>query len=164
MNNLRSTPTGGNGGNGGNNDRPRLTDAEKKQNHIISEQKRRQAIRQGFDRLASLVPGMEGQGRSEALVLGNGVNSIKYHTALKAKLKKRVLREKPEMTESQFEAFYEQFLVGAFVTSNDADPAAAAGTSAAAGSVSSRTNSPRSVSSDGDGKGKGKGKVKQERR
>ncbi|KAL6711113.1 hypothetical protein ACN47E_006988 [Coniothyrium glycines] len=50
-------------------DRPRLTDAQKKENHIRSEQKRREAIREGFDRLASIVPGMEGQGRSEAVVL-----------------------------------------------------------------------------------------------
>lgn len=47
----------------------RLTDQEKKNNHIASEQKRRQAIREGFDRLATIVPGMEGQGRSEAIVL-----------------------------------------------------------------------------------------------
>jgi heteromeric Ino2p/Ino4p transcription factor len=50
-------------------DRPRLTEAQKKENHIRSEQKRREAIRDGFDRLASIVPGMEGQGRSEAVVL-----------------------------------------------------------------------------------------------
>ncbi|KAF2198042.1 hypothetical protein GQ43DRAFT_483652 [Delitschia confertaspora ATCC 74209] len=50
-------------------DRPRLTEAQKKENHIRSEQKRREAIREGFDKLASLVPGMEGQGRSEAVVL-----------------------------------------------------------------------------------------------
>ncbi|KAF2638419.1 hypothetical protein P280DRAFT_471515 [Massarina eburnea CBS 473.64] len=50
-------------------DRPRLTEAQKKENHIRSEQKRREAIREGFDRLASTVPGMEGQGRSEAVVL-----------------------------------------------------------------------------------------------
>ncbi|KAH6643095.1 hypothetical protein C7974DRAFT_302903 [Boeremia exigua] len=51
------------------NDRPRLTEAQKKENHIRSEQKRREAIREGFDRLASIVPGMDGQGRSEAVVL-----------------------------------------------------------------------------------------------
>jgi heteromeric Ino2p/Ino4p transcription factor len=50
-------------------DRPRLTEAQKKENHIRSEQKRREAIREGFDRLASIVPGMDGQGRSEAVVL-----------------------------------------------------------------------------------------------
>lgn len=50
-------------------DRPRLTEAQKKENHIRSEQKRREAIREGFDKLAAIVPGMEGQGRSEAAVL-----------------------------------------------------------------------------------------------
>src|SRR5205807_9287469 len=52
-----------------NTEKPRLSEQEKKNNHIASEQKRRQAIRDGFDRLASIVPGMEGQGRSEAVVL-----------------------------------------------------------------------------------------------
>lgn len=50
-------------------ERPRLTEEQKKQNHIRSEQKRREAIRDGFDRIASIVPGMQGQGRSEAVVL-----------------------------------------------------------------------------------------------
>lgn len=50
-------------------EKPRLTDQEKKNNHIASEQKRRAAIREGFDRLTVLVPGLEGQGRSESIVL-----------------------------------------------------------------------------------------------
>ncbi|KAH7326462.1 helix-loop-helix DNA-binding domain-containing protein [Stachybotrys elegans] len=54
---------------GGPDEKPRLTEEEKKQNHIASEQKRRQAIRDGFDRLTELVPGLEGQGRSEGHVL-----------------------------------------------------------------------------------------------
>jgi heteromeric Ino2p/Ino4p transcription factor len=57
-------------------EKPRLTETEKKNNHIASEQKRRQAIREGFDRLASLVPNMEGQGRSESLVLGGTIDEI----------------------------------------------------------------------------------------
>jgi heteromeric Ino2p/Ino4p transcription factor len=55
----------------------RLTDQEKKNNHIASEQKRRQAIREGFDRLADIVPGMKGQGRSENLVLQNTIDYLK---------------------------------------------------------------------------------------
>jgi heteromeric Ino2p/Ino4p transcription factor len=47
----------------------RLTANEKKQNHIASEQKRRAAIRKGFEELSELVPGMQGQARSENLVL-----------------------------------------------------------------------------------------------
>ncbi|KAK8208351.1 hypothetical protein IWZ00DRAFT_427162, partial [Phyllosticta capitalensis] len=58
-------------------DKPRLTEEEKKNNHIASEQKRRQAIRQGFDKLASIVPGMEGQGRSEAIVLDATVKMLR---------------------------------------------------------------------------------------
>uniref|UniRef100_A0A8H7N800 BHLH domain-containing protein n=1 Tax=Bionectria ochroleuca TaxID=29856 RepID=A0A8H7N800_BIOOC len=58
-------------------DKPRLTEEEKKQNHIASEQKRRQAIREGFDRLTELVPGLEGQGRSEGLVLKRTVEYMR---------------------------------------------------------------------------------------
>ncbi|KAK7751158.1 Transcription factor [Diatrype stigma] len=57
--------------------KPRLTEEEKKQNHIASEQKRREAIRAGFDRLCALVPGLEGQGRSEGLVLKKTVEYIR---------------------------------------------------------------------------------------
>ena len=58
-------------------DRPRLTEAQKKENHIRSEQKRREAIREGFDWLASIVPGLEGQGRSEAVVLGGAIKLMR---------------------------------------------------------------------------------------
>lgn len=54
-------------------EKPRLTEQEKKNNHIASEQKRRAAIREGFDRLTELVPGLEGQGRSEGMVLNKVV-------------------------------------------------------------------------------------------
>ncbi|KAE8387326.1 Maf-like protein-domain-containing protein [Aspergillus alliaceus] len=57
-------------------DKPRLTEQEKKNNHIASEQKRRAAIREGFDRLTELVPGLEGQGRSESIVLKKTVDFI----------------------------------------------------------------------------------------
>lgn len=57
-------------------EKPRLTDQEKKNNHIASEQKRRAAIREGFDRLTELVPGLEGQGRSESIVLQKTVDFI----------------------------------------------------------------------------------------
>lgn len=55
-------------------DKPRLSEQEKKSNHIASEQKRRAAIREGFDRLTELVPGLEGQGRSESIVLKKTVD------------------------------------------------------------------------------------------
>lgn len=58
-------------------ERPRLTEQEKKNNHIASEQKRRTAIRQGFDRLTEIVPGLEGQGRSESVVLKKSVDHMR---------------------------------------------------------------------------------------
>ncbi|KAK4131939.1 hypothetical protein BT67DRAFT_444356 [Trichocladium antarcticum] len=58
-------------------DKPRLTEKEKKANHIASEQKRRQAIREGFDRLTELVPGLAGQARSEGIVLNGTVEYIR---------------------------------------------------------------------------------------
>lgn len=62
---------------GGDKEKPRLTEQEKKNNHIASEQKRRAAIREGFDRLTELVPGLEGQGRSESVVLRKTVEFIR---------------------------------------------------------------------------------------
>ena len=64
-------------------EKPRLTEQEKKNNHIASEQKRRAAIREGFDRLTELVPGLEGQGRSESIVLKKTVDFI--HSQLQAR-------------------------------------------------------------------------------
>ena len=58
-------------------EKPRLTEQEKKNNHIASEQKRRQAIREGFDRLTELVPGLEGQARSESIVLKKSVDFMR---------------------------------------------------------------------------------------
>ncbi|CAG8660496.1 360_t:CDS:2 [Cetraspora pellucida] len=46
-----------------------LTEAEKKANHIASEQKRRQNIRLGFDQLVEIVPTLSQCHRSEALIL-----------------------------------------------------------------------------------------------
>ncbi|KAL1882310.1 Transcription factor [Diaporthe australafricana] len=60
----------------GQDEKPRLTEEQKRQNHISSEQKRRQAIRDGFDKMASIVPGLEGQGRSEGHVLNVSVQFI----------------------------------------------------------------------------------------
>lgn len=109
--NSRSSPSGGNGSGSNNPDRPRLTDAEKKQNHILSEQKRRQAIRMGFDRLAAMTPGMNGLGRSEASVLNAAVSEIKKQTEIKEKLKRKLMREHPNVTEQWFEEFYAEGLV-----------------------------------------------------
>ncbi|EWC43644.1 hypothetical protein DRE_01531 [Drechslerella stenobrocha 248] len=64
-------------GDGKRGERPRLTEVEKKNNHIASEQKRRMAIRDGFDKLTELVPGIEGQGRSESIVLRKTVDHMR---------------------------------------------------------------------------------------
>jgi len=84
----------GNSGNSGNEasntpEKPRLTEQEKKNNHIASEQKRRAAIREGFDRLTELVPGLEGQGRSEGMVL----NKVVDHAREKLEERRMLIRE-----------------------------------------------------------------------
>ncbi|KAI9817134.1 MAG: hypothetical protein M1827_001246 [Pycnora praestabilis] len=71
-------------------EKPRLTEQEKKNNHIASEQKRRQAIREGFDRLTELVPGLEGQGRSESVVLKRSVDFMREQLEERRKLVKDV--------------------------------------------------------------------------
>lgn len=104
-------------------EKPRLTEEEKKQNHIASgnfppvssfsflsfwfllfltrrrtmttcspetEQKRRQAIREGFDRLCELVPGLEGMGRSEGVVLQRTVEFMRTQLKERRELIDRV--------------------------------------------------------------------------
>ncbi|KAI9806501.1 MAG: hypothetical protein M1833_003688 [Piccolia ochrophora] len=83
------TPTSPGTANGQPPEKPRLTEQEKKNNHIASEQKRRQAIREGFDRLTELVPGLEGQGRSESVVLKKSVDFMRKS----AEDRRRLIRE-----------------------------------------------------------------------
>jgi heteromeric Ino2p/Ino4p transcription factor len=52
----------------------------------VLEQKRRQAIREGFDRLTELVPGLEGQGRSESVVLKKTVDYMREQLTERRKL------------------------------------------------------------------------------
>lgn len=54
----------------------RLTEAQKRSNHVRSEKKRRAGIRDSFDRIAEIVPGLEGQGRSEPVVLKKTLDFI----------------------------------------------------------------------------------------
>ncbi|DAA74381.1 TPA_exp: Uncharacterized protein A8136_3348 [Trichophyton benhamiae CBS 112371] len=70
-------------------EKPRLSEQEKKNNHIASEQKRRAAIREGFDRLTELVPGLTGQGRSEGMVLRKTVDFMQ----LKVQERKDLIEE-----------------------------------------------------------------------
>ncbi|KAH7391246.1 hypothetical protein BKA64DRAFT_746816 [Cadophora sp. MPI-SDFR-AT-0126] len=78
------------GSTNGLDEKPRLSEHEKKANHIASEQKRRQAIREGFDRLTELVPGLEGQGRSESVVLKKTVDYMRAQLAERKRLVQRV--------------------------------------------------------------------------
>ncbi len=54
------------------------------------EQKRRQAIREGFDRLTELVPGLEGQGRSESVVLKKTVDYMRAQLVERQRLIERI--------------------------------------------------------------------------
>lgn len=49
--------------------RENLTEEQKRSNHILSEQKRRNLIKQGFDDLCSLVPELRGGGYSKSAIL-----------------------------------------------------------------------------------------------
>jgi heteromeric Ino2p/Ino4p transcription factor len=72
-----SKPSGSDANSGGDSanaskngvNKPRLTAQQKRDNHINSESKRRDTIRDKFDRICEIVPGLEGKGRSEGVVL-----------------------------------------------------------------------------------------------
>jgi hypothetical protein len=49
--------------------RENLTEDQKRENHIKSEQKRRTLIKEGFDDLNELVPDLKGGGHSKSAVL-----------------------------------------------------------------------------------------------
>lgn len=92
-------------------DKARLSEQEKKSNHIASEQKRRQAIREGFDRLCDLVPNMAGQGRSEAVVLQATVHFMREQLTQKDEMKERAMGL--GMSEGDFEQVYREELARA---------------------------------------------------
>lgn len=85
----------------GSNDKPRLTADQKKKNHIESEKKRREAIRAGFEKLAAIVPGVMGQGRSEAVVLQATVQYLRNMLNKKEDLREKALDR--GMSEGDFE-------------------------------------------------------------
>ncbi|CEI88044.1 Putative Heteromeric Ino2p/Ino4p transcription factor [Rhizopus microsporus] len=67
-----------------------LSEAQKKANHIASEQKRRQNIKIGFDQLIDIVPSLNHGNRSEALILQKSVEHIRHLVSLKNELKNQV--------------------------------------------------------------------------
>lgn len=85
----------------GANDKTRLTDQQKKKNHIESEKKRREAIREGFERLSKIIPECEGQARSEAVVLQKTVAYLREQLDKKDELRKQAYAN--GWTEDQFE-------------------------------------------------------------
>jgi hypothetical protein len=58
------------GVNGAKPPRENLSEEQKRENHIRSEQKRRTLIKEGFDDLCELVPGLRGGGFSKSTMLG----------------------------------------------------------------------------------------------
>ena len=66
-----------------------LSEEQKKANHIASEKKRRTNIREQYDKLADMTPGMEGHGRSEGRVLEE---VVKRGRALKEE-RRQLIRE-----------------------------------------------------------------------
>ncbi|KAK6859792.1 hypothetical protein PG995_003428 [Apiospora arundinis] len=110
--------------NGQGDEKPRLTEEEKKQNHIASEQKRRQAIRDGFDRLCELVPGLEGQGRSEGLVLKRTVEYMREQL----ERRRQLVREKEARGEYVDDKMKEPVAILERLEERDRQRAAARGT------------------------------------
>ncbi|KAF3933305.1 hypothetical protein ABW19_dt0200650 [Dactylella cylindrospora] len=56
--------------------RENLTEAQKRENHIQSEQKRRNLIREGFDDICTLVPELRGGGYSKSAILIHAANFL----------------------------------------------------------------------------------------
>lgn len=78
-----------------------LTEEEKKANHIASEKKRRQAIREAFDKITDIVPTLtEAQRRSEAIVLEETAKFLKRLLEENRKLRQIAARENLSLPES----------------------------------------------------------------
>ncbi|CAK1357517.1 hypothetical protein CB0940_07752 [Cercospora beticola] len=88
-----------------NSAKSRLTEEQKKRNHIESEKKRREAIRNGFDRLSTIVPGMQGQARSEAIVLAATVDYMRSMINQKDKIYAAAMEK--GWTPEQFNRYYQ---------------------------------------------------------
>ena len=69
--------------------------------HTFPEQKRRQAIREGFDKLTEIVPGLQGQARSEGLVLKGTVEFMREKLAERRELIARI-EQRGEEVDPQF--------------------------------------------------------------
>ncbi|RDW90404.1 basic helix-loop-helix domain-containing protein [Aspergillus mulundensis] len=70
--------------------RENLTEEQKRSNHIHSEQKRRNLIKQGFDDLCTLVPGLRGGGFSKSAVLTQAADWLEDIITGNEQLKKQL--------------------------------------------------------------------------
>lgn len=104
--NTMGSNTNGNHGNGksggairrGKSSKELLTEEEKRNNHIASEQKRRSMIRSGFKDLTEIVPTLKNINNSKSTVLFKAVDYIKY-----LEKRNRNLREKIKNLEIRVE-------------------------------------------------------------
>lgn len=99
-------------------DKPRLlSDKEKKNNHIASEQKRREAIRIEQQLLTTVIPGTSGKAASDAVVLQATVDYLKEQ--LKRKEGLRADTKQLGISEGDFEHMYREEAAKAY-TGQDA--------------------------------------------
>ncbi|KAK3836610.1 MAG: Myc-type, basic helix-loop-helix domain-containing protein, partial [Linnemannia elongata] len=66
-----------------------LTEEEKRANHIASEQKRRNTIRNGFKDMTDIIPDLKDVNSSKSTILFKAVDFIKY-----LERRNRILQEK----------------------------------------------------------------------
>ena len=71
--------------------RENLSDAQKRQNHIQSEQKRRKLIKDGFEALDTLVPGLKGGGFSKSVALNMSADWLESMVQKNDRLRARLL-------------------------------------------------------------------------
>ncbi|KAF2096825.1 hypothetical protein NA57DRAFT_58712 [Rhizodiscina lignyota] len=89
------TPAGSSNGNGTSAKKPpreNLSDEQKRNNHIVSEQKRRNLIKYGFEELNRLVPALRDGGYSKSNVLVEGASYLEVLVAGNEQLKGMGLR------------------------------------------------------------------------
>jgi len=72
--------------------RENLTDEQKRENHIKSEQKRRTLIKEGFDDLCIIVPGLKGGGFSKSAVLSQAAEFLEELLQGNAPLRQQLAR------------------------------------------------------------------------
>jgi hypothetical protein len=108
-------------------------------------------------------PLQAGLGRSEAAVLAATVSEIKKQTELKARLKRKVMSENPDITSEWFETFYAQNIPTAPVVNNNSNNAGNTYNGNNSPQTTSHHSSSSSSDSEGSSSSKGKGKrVKKE--